>query len=97
MKKLLVLVLCSVLLFSCDNYSGKRRAEMSSSLRESYELSCDNDNTVTDMKIVYEDRTIQIRTYKLDGHDRIIVRSMDGGISDNHSEICKKCYEDPYN
>jgi len=94
MKKLLVLVLCSSLLFSCG-ISSKKRWEMSSSLRESYELSCDS--TVTDMKIVYEDQCLQIRTYKLDGHDRILVRSYDGAIDDDHLESCKKCYEDPCN
>lgn len=51
---------------------------------------------ITEIKVVYKDNQVEIRTYKLDGHDRILVRTA-RGVDDNHSENCKKCYEDPCN
>lgn len=51
---------------------------------------------ITEMKVVYKDNQVEIRTYKLDGHDRILVRTAHG-VDDDHSENCEKCYEDPCN
>ncbi len=54
------------------------------------------ESNITDMKVVYQDFAVEIRTYKLDGHDRVLVRTA-YGVDDDHSENCKKCYEDPCN
>ena len=56
----------------------------------------EDSSRITEMKVVYNDNRVEIRTYKLDGHDRILVRTAHG-VDDDHSEICKKCYENPYN
>lgn len=80
MKKFIFLVL--PLLISCGGTEGFKVIE--------------DKSVITDMKVVYNDNRVEIRTYKLDGHDRILVRTAHG-VDDDHSENCKKCYEDPCN
>jgi uncharacterized protein YxeA len=95
MKKLLVLALILVsLLSSC---SKSKRFSNYKKAQDSYEQLEAEKERVKEMTIVYSDLDVEIRTYKLDGHDRIMTLSIEGGVSDNHSETCKKCYEDPYN
>jgi hypothetical protein len=77
MKKLILLAF--PLLISCCN-------------SEEFKVIEDK-SVITDMKVVYNDNRVEIRTYKLDGHDRILVRTAHG-VDDDHSEACKKCYED---
>ena len=94
MKKLLILALILVsLLSSCKNkrFSNYKKA------RDNYEQLEAEKERVTEMTIVYSDLEVEIRAYKLDGHDRVMTLSAEGEVSDDHSESCKKCYEDPYN
>jgi len=54
------------------------------------------ESRIADMRVVYRDLRVEIRTYTLDGHERILTRTI-GGVDDNHSENCRKCNEDPFN
>ena len=54
------------------------------------------ESRITNMRVVYQDYRVEIRTYTLDGHERILTRTV-SGVDDNHSENCRKCNEDPFN
>lgn len=54
------------------------------------------ESRIADMRVVYRDFWVEIRTYTLDGHERILTRT-NRGSDDNHSENCRKCNEDPFN
>lgn len=96
MKKILFLILSVISI--CIGFNSCLEEERNQNNYENYELYTRiQGKRVTDMKVEYQDLNVEIRTYKLDGHDRIMVRTAKGTVSDNHLESCKKCYEDPCN
>jgi len=86
MKNLILVFSVFLLVSCCGDGETKKSVEIA-----------EDSSLVTEMKVVYSDDRVEIRTYKLDGHDRILVRTFHGDVDDDHSENCKKCYEDSCN